>query len=52
MSADTKSDDIDIETMKKEIKDGGKRKLILSAIFLTGFIGFVILVSYSPHLSM
>lgn len=45
------SEDIDIETLKKEIKDGGKRKLILSAIFLTGFVGFLFLVNYSPHLT-
>jgi hypothetical protein len=43
--------ELDIEKLKAEITDHGKRKIILTAIFLSCFIGFTILVYSSPHLT-
>jgi hypothetical protein len=45
------SDDIDIEKLKSEIKDDHKKKLILTTIFITGFLGFVTLLKFSPQLT-
>lgn len=45
------SDDINIEKLKAELKDDSKKKIILTTIFVTGFLGFITLLKFSPHLS-
>ena len=45
------SDDINIEKLKAEIKNDSKKKIILTTIFLTGFVGFLTMIRLSPHLT-